>query len=173
MRYFTIDFLISENEKNIEILRSSQTFQNFKMSSRKLFFIHSHLPRTVCKTCDMNNRGQMPNGILCYLPVSKHQDHSNVTNVTLRVFKDSVTFSMIDNPMDVNFMNLFQEKGKQSISILQYLNPQSHGQSIKKPIAFENSGFECYSNAIISWELSIHLLPIFFKIHGFVFYVIL
>ena len=124
----------------------------------KLFAIHTHIQRNVCKTCQTTSRNNLPNGILCYIPVSKYQDtNESVFTVTFKIFKDSLTLVINDLNSDVLFMNKLKEKEAEPIPIdITSLNsnqqhkPTSQSGHSKKPIAFENSRNECYANSIVS-----------------------
>ena len=123
-----------------------------------MFAIHSHTQRNVCKTCQTTLRNNLPNGILCYIPVSKYQDtNESVSTVTFKIFKDSLTVIINDLNSDVLYMNKLKEKEAEPIPIdITSLNSNQQHESTsqsghgKKPIAFENRKNECYSNAIVS-----------------------
>ena len=123
-----------------------------------MFTIHTHTQRSVCKTCQTTSRNNLPNGILCYITVSKYQDtNGSVSTVTFKIFKNSLTFVINDLSSDVLYMNKLKEKEAEPIPIdIASLNsnqqhkPPSESGNGKKPIAFENRKNECYSNAIVS-----------------------
>ena len=119
--------------------------------------MHTHTQRNVCKTCQITSRTNLPNGILCYIPVSKYQDtNESAFTVTLKIFKDSLTFMINDLNSDVLFMNKIDEKDSQPIPIdITRLSSNQHKPTVqsghgKRPIAFENKRNECYSNSIVS-----------------------
>ena len=83
-----------------------------------MFAMHSHTQRNVCKTCQTTLRNNLPNGILCFIPVSKYQDtNESVSTVTFKIFKDSLTFVTNDLNSDVLYMNKLKGKEAEPIPI--------------------------------------------------------
>lgn len=122
--------------------------------------MHSHTQRNVCKTCQSTSRNNLPNGVLCYIHVSKYQDtHESASVVTFKTFKDTLTFVINDLNSDVLFMNKLNEAEPIPIDFNK-LNSNQYSPNVqsrhgKRPIALENRRNECYSNTIVSRKVFI------------------